>query len=55
MEYDIVLIDTDSMEGFQDFQLQEASKNYFVTSFDNYSLKKGLEVLSRITRNSKLN
>ena len=23
-------------------------KNYFVTSFDNYSLKKGLEVLHRL-------
>ena len=46
MEYDIVLIDTDSVEGFENFNLQEAEKNYFITSFDNYSLKKGLEVLS---------
>ena len=46
MEYDIVLVDTDNYVGFEAFKLQEASKNYFVTSFDNYSLKKGLEVLS---------
>lgn len=46
MEYDIVLVDTDNYVGFEAFELQEASKNYFVTSFDNYSLKKGLEVLS---------
>ena len=46
MEYDIVLIDTDDIEGFNSFGLEQAEKNYFVTSFDNYSLKKGLEVLS---------
>ena len=46
MEYDIALIDTDNIEGFNLFELEEAEKNYFVTSFDNYSLKKGLEVLS---------
>ena len=46
MDYDIILIDTDNIEGFQRFELEGAQKNYFVTSFDNYSLKKGLEVLS---------
>ena len=46
MEYDIILIDTDDIKGFHAFGLEEASKNYFVTSFDNYSLKKGLEVLT---------
>lgn len=46
MEYDIMLVDTDKLEGFQNFKLADAQKNYFVTSFDSYSLKKGLEVLS---------
>lgn len=46
MEYDIALIDTDKIEGFKNFELATAQKNYFITSFDNYSLKKGLEVLS---------
>ena len=46
MEYDIILIDTDNYKGFDSFQLKEANKNYFVTSFDNYSLKKGLEILA---------
>ena len=45
MEYDIILVDTDDIEGFNSYGLEESSKNYFVTSFDNYSLKKGLEVL----------
>lgn len=48
MEYDIMLVDTDNLEGFENLKLEEAQKNYFVTSFDNYSLKKGLEVLSRL-------
>ena len=46
MEYDFVLIDTDNMDGFERFDLANAHKDYFVTSFDNYSLKKGLEILS---------
>lgn len=45
MEYDIALIDTDTLEGFKNFQLETAQRNYFVTSFDNYSLRRGLEVL----------
>lgn len=48
MEYDMVLIDTDNIEGFKNFELATAQKNYFITSFDNYSLKKGLEVLSEL-------
>ncbi len=46
MEYDVILVDTDNFEGFNSFGLEDANKNYFVTSFDNYSLKKGLEVLA---------
>lgn len=45
LEYDIALIDTDNIEGVNNFGLQDAQKNYFVTSFDAYSLKKGLEAL----------
>ena len=45
MEYDYIFIDTDNSEGINNFKLEEAIKNYFVTSFDAYSLKKGLEAL----------
>ena len=48
MEYDIILVDTDNIEGFNNYNLKEATKNYFVTSFDSYSLKKGLEILSEL-------
>lgn len=46
LEYDVVLVDTDSAEGIQNFELKDGFHNYFVTSFDLYSLKKGLEVLN---------
>lgn len=48
MEYDIILIDADNAKGIETFELENANKNYFVTSFDNYSLKKGLEALSDV-------
>lgn len=48
IDYDIVLIDTDNEEGFKNFELNQTQKNYFVTSFDNYSLKKGLEIFGRL-------
>jgi len=48
LEYDVVFIDTDNIEGFDNFNLEDAQKNYFVTSFDVYSLKKGLEPLMEL-------
>lgn len=54
LEYDIVLIDTDTQEWFENYNLQESDKNYFVTSFDIYSLKKGLEIISNLTNPIKL-
>jgi len=47
-EYDIALVDVDSVKNFDNFNIQSAYKNYFVTSFDVYSLKKGLEILNKI-------
>lgn len=52
--YDIVLIDVDSPVMFQNFRLSEANINYFVTSFDVYDLKKGLETLSYIQEPIKI-
>lgn len=48
LEYDICLIDVDSNENFEKFHLEKAKKNYFVTSFDLYSLKKGLEIINNL-------
>ncbi len=48
LEYDYIFVDVDTQEGLENFNLKESYKNYFVTSFDNYSLKKGLECFSGV-------
>lgn len=48
LEYDYMLVDTDSFEGVARFGLQGAEKDYFITGFDAYSLKKGIEILSQL-------
>ena len=47
IEYDYMIVDTDSFTGVAEFGLQGADKVYFTTSFDMYSLKKGVEILSQ--------
>ena len=48
LEYDYVIVDTDSFEGVTRFALQSSEKIYYVTSFDMYSLKKGVEIISQL-------
>lgn len=48
LDYDYIIIDTDNHDGFYKFNMQNSEKIYFVTSFDAYSLKKGIEVLNQI-------
>ncbi len=48
LQYDYALIDIDSQENIERFQIGTNEKNYFVTAFDMYSLKRGLEILSEI-------
>lgn len=48
LNYEYVFIDVDSVEGMQDFAVKETDKKYFVTGFDAYSLRRGLEILAEI-------
>ena len=48
MSYDYALVNIDTIEGFERFHDQETIKNFFVTSFDMYSIRKGLEAISKI-------
>ena len=48
LPYDIMLMDVDDSETVEKFDLVNNAINYFVTAFDLYSLKKGLEVLSNL-------
>ncbi len=54
MGYDFTLVDTDEADTIESFELVTADHNYFVTSFDAYSLKKGLEALSGLTQVMKM-
>ena len=47
-DYDIALLDIDSTDSFQGFDMENADYNFFTTAFDMYSLKKGVEILSAI-------
>ena len=51
LPYDIVLFDIDNYVAMHNFNINNNGKNYFVTGFDLYSLKKGLEILSQIPEN----
>lgn len=48
LPYDIVLIDIDDNTYFKKLNMVSANKNYFVTGFDSYSLKKGLEIIGKM-------
>ncbi len=48
-DYDYIFLDIDSPEALEDFGVKSATKNYFVTGFDIYSLKRGLEIIAGVT------
>lgn len=54
LTYDIALIDVDTSKELEEFELANAKKNFFVTSFDVYSLKKGLEIFAGLNHNLNL-
>lgn len=54
LQYDYILIDIDNHQGITGTQLKITDKNYFVTAFDLYSLKKGIEILNNLTEPLKL-
>lgn len=49
LPYDIAMLDIDSDKGIMDFNINNQDINYFVTGFDLYTLKRGLEILSGLT------
>jgi hypothetical protein len=54
LEYDYCLVDVDSNINFENFNVDKSIKNYFVTSFDLYSLKKGIEIINGFKEPVKL-
>lgn len=53
-DYDIVLLDVDRAIAYQRFQVKKEDKHYFVTSFDVFNLKRGIEVLAHISSSAKV-
>ena len=54
LEYDISLVCVDTAKTLAGFDVENNEKNYFVTSFDVYSIKRGLEALSGVTNTIEL-
>lgn len=54
MQYDIALLDIDRAIAYQKFGIVEKDRHFFVTSFDVYHLKKGVQVLAHIQGNPKI-
>ena len=50
----MVLLDIDSYSGIENFEVNNEDLNYFVTGFDLYTLKRGLEILGGLTEVLKL-
>ena len=42
------MIDIDNSQAAENFQIENSFKKYFVTSFDLYSIKKGLQILEKL-------
>lgn len=49
LNYDIALVDLDTQQAVKSFSLETFERNYFVTSFDMYSIKRGLESIAELT------
>ena len=54
LPYDTILIDIDNPYNLEGFQLNNAEKNYFVTGFDLFSIKRGMQIISLIQNPVKL-
>lgn len=50
LDYDFILIDTDNIQTLNSFMIPTLAKNFFVTSYDEYELQRGLEVFRMMQR-----
>lgn len=49
LDYDYALIDIDSYRAYYYFGIKTEDKKFFVTSFDLYNLRRGLQVFKKLT------
>lgn len=48
VEYDYTLVDVDSARGYVGFGIEQAEKQYFMTTMDNFCLRRGLMAFSHV-------
>lgn len=48
LNYDIILVDIDTPEMFDAFGMLNADKLYFITAFDKFSLRRGIEIIGEM-------
>ena len=53
-EYEYMFIDADSYEKFDSFEVDNSNRIYFVTAFDSFSLKKGLEIIGTLDKEVRM-
>ena len=54
IKYDYALVNVDRAEVFNNFNNENTLKNYFVTSLELYSIRKGLETIKQIEKPVKI-
>jgi len=47
LEYDYLLLDIDNAESAMNFRIDRSVQNFFVTSFDTYDIRRGIEILGQ--------
>lgn len=52
--YDFIFLDVDTLEGAINFNLVNSDKIYYLTSFDGFSLRKGLELVRNLNVTLKM-
>lgn len=54
LPYDYILVDVDNRVAFRTFYVNNAEKLYFVTGFDMYSLKRGIDIFTNLEKQVNL-
>lgn len=54
LEYDYILIDIDSPISYRNFKITNEDENLFVTGFDVYSLRRGVNVFKALTKKTNI-
>jgi len=54
LPYDYVLVDVDNRVALKSFYISNAEKNFFVTGFDMYSLKRGMDIFMNLEEQMNL-